>query len=64
MNQFEMDTIREVIEGLVAELGPDNVPLDLDVDGAIALLTPEIEDASEKENTDAAMEACAMPELV
>ena len=59
MEQFEKDAVRDVIEALVAELGPDNVPVELDVDGAVALLAPEIEYASEEENAQAAMEASA-----
>lgn len=59
----EMDYIREVIEALVAELGPDNIPDDVDVDGALALLNPDengdIENASEEENAHAAVEASA-----
>lgn len=59
MEQYQKDAIREVIEALIVELGVDNVPAELDVDGALALLKPaeEATDASQEEVADAEVEA-------
>jgi len=55
MELHEMDTVREVIEALVAEIGPDAVPEEIDVDGALALVSTEIADT----DVDAFIEAVA-----
>jgi hypothetical protein len=64
MQQHEMDAVRELIEALVAEIGPDNVPAEIDVDGAIALLTPENANGSQEEAAAVAVEAGQEDQLV
>jgi len=65
MEQYQMDSVRDVIEALVAELGPDNVPVGCDVDGAIASLTPQEEsaDADQEEGAEASMEEAEFVEV-
>lgn len=61
MEAYQKDAITEVIEGLVAVIGPDHVPAELDVDGALALLKHEegleVADASEEESPEPTVEA-------
>ena len=62
MQLHEKEYVQEVIEALVAELGVHNVPAEIDVDGAIALLNAddtEAQNAGEEESSDAEMEADA-----
>lgn len=60
MQHHEKVYVQDVIEQLVGLAGVEAVDeSDVDVDGALNLLTPEIEDASEEENAAAAMEASA-----
>lgn len=62
MNVYERDAVREVIEQLIAEIGPDNVPSEIDVEGALKLLDSEEADARQEEATDAPVEAPQEPE--
>lgn len=50
MQTYEIDAVRELIEQLIAELGVDNVPAELDVDGVLKML--ENENACEKEGSE------------
>lgn len=62
MNQHEIDAIREVIEELITEIGINNVPEDVDVEGALQILVDqemnkvEACDASKEEGADAPVE--------
>ena len=57
MQPHELEYVRETIEALVAELGPENVPAEIDVDGAIALLeAQETDDGNEEEIANVKME--------
>lgn len=56
MNVYEREAVIEVIEQLVAELHPDNVPSEIDVEGALKVLNQEEEvNAREEEGTEAEM---------
>lgn len=63
MNVYERDAVREVIEQLIAEIGPDNVPSEIDVEGALKLLDQDNEDtnAPQEESSDAQVEAPEEP---
>ena len=58
MKTYERDAVVEVIEQLVAELHPDNVPSEIDVEGALKILNAEEEekDAGEEKAADVALE--------
>lgn len=48
MQDFEAASVRETIERLVAEVGVENVPEDIDVDGALEILTKVIYGSEEE----------------
>lgn len=49
MKDYDAAAVREVIESLIAEIGIDNVPVEIDVDGALAALNEEIYGGAKEE---------------
>lgn len=57
MNVHELETVRDVLEDMVALFPPnDEALMDIDVDNAINLLNEEIENAAEEEGAAPAVE--------
>lgn len=57
MNTYEAEAVRDVIEQLVAQIGPEQVEDEIDVEGALELLNREIDNGSEEAGAETSPEA-------